>query len=520
MKTNYIRKYKKLYYNDKKLIVLCIFILHILSAIVLAINAFVSRIFTNQNQFIYLACTAITMFIYSVLTISLNLLGEKYLMFQPLSKIMQKSFEKCTNDSSVIFGNSQAGSGIFSIMSLPQTIISFYFARISLFSNMLIFVTVSTILFLFSPFALFLVAISIGLDLFLFISRKKFESYRQEIDENGLESQIITQDVFDAIVSVKLNAADEVCAYLIDEKNRKELNVSVKMSNLEKVVNTITQLKSLIMQMFGVLFLYSFSDYILISDIANIMFISSIISSTSNNIIHGIIDIKTLSLSVSRHIDFLNTKNKAEYSLEKKQIHDNTILDLQNIQYKTAEKTIFDNACLKIAKGEKVAITGQNGSGKSTLLKIIAHTCPELVTAVWSKPHLFNLSLKTNLVFNKDFDINREKVEKLCTEFELNTFFNSLPNGFDTKIDMNQMTISDGENMRLALVRSLVYNSEVPIILLDEFSRSVDSAIETKIIKHLLSYKDLTVIAVTNRTATAQLFDKIYCIDQNQIKVC
>lgn len=195
-------------------------------------------------------------------------------------------------------------------------------------------------------------------------------------------------------------------------------------------------------------------------------------------------------------------------------------MDLQNIQYKTAEKTIFDNACLKIAKGEKVAITGQNGSGKSTLLKIIAHTCSELVTAVWSKPHLFNLSLKTNLTFNKDFDINREKIEKLCTEFELNTFFNSLPNGFDTKIDMNQMTISDGENMRLALVRSLVYNSEVPIILLDEFSRSVDSAIETKIIKHLLSYKDLTVIAVTNRTATAQLFGKIYCIDQNQIKLC
>ena len=115
---------------------------------------------------------------------------------------------------------------------------------------------------------------------------------------------------------------------------------------------------------------------------------------------------------------------------------------------------------------------------------------------------------------------NREKIEKLCTEFELNTFFNSLPNGFDTKIDMNQMTISDGENMRLALVRSLVYNSEVPIILLDEFSRSVDSAIETKIVKHLLSYKDLTVIAVTNRMSTAQLFDKIYCIDQNQIKVC
>ena len=121
---------------------------------------------------------------------------------------------------------------------------------------------------------------------------------------------------------------------------------------------------------------------------------------------------------------------------------------------------------------------------------------------------------------NKDFDINRENIEKLCTEFELNTFFNSLPNGFDTKIDMNQMTISDGENMRLALVRSLVYNSEVPIILLDEFSRSVDSAIETKIVKHLLSYKDLTVIAVTNRMSTAQLFDKIYCIDQNQIKVC
>ena len=155
-----------------------------------------------------------------------------------------------------------------------------------------------------------------------------------------------------------------------------------------------------------------------------------------------------------------------------------------NVTYRVGKKALFEDVNIKFTEGNCYGVIGANGAGKSTLLKIIAHTCPELVTAVWSKPHLFNLSLKTNLVFNKDFDINREKVEKLCTEFELNTFFNSLPNGFDTKIDMNQMTISFKTKTGMTNIR---HNNR-------ELSEEEFKSNEHKHINRALSHENITII--------------------------
>ena len=48
------------------------------------------------------------------------------------------------------------------------------------------------------------------------------------------------------------------------------------------------------------------------------------------------------------------------------------MLDINNITYRIAGRTLFDQASLSIPTGHHVGLVGNNGTGKSTLFKLIA----------------------------------------------------------------------------------------------------------------------------------------------------
>ncbi len=48
-----------------------------------------------------------------------------------------------------------------------------------------------------------------------------------------------------------------------------------------------------------------------------------------------------------------------------------SIIEVQNLKYEINNKTILDNICLKVNKGELVGLIGPNGAGKTTLLKCL-----------------------------------------------------------------------------------------------------------------------------------------------------
>jgi Cu-processing system ATP-binding protein len=49
----------------------------------------------------------------------------------------------------------------------------------------------------------------------------------------------------------------------------------------------------------------------------------------------------------------------------------NTIIDYKNVCFSYGEQQILFDICLKIQKGESVAIVGHNGAGKTTLIKLL-----------------------------------------------------------------------------------------------------------------------------------------------------
>ena len=48
------------------------------------------------------------------------------------------------------------------------------------------------------------------------------------------------------------------------------------------------------------------------------------------------------------------------------------MLDIKNITYRIAGRTLFDGASLSVPSGHHIGLVGPNGTGKSTLFKLIA----------------------------------------------------------------------------------------------------------------------------------------------------
>ena len=98
-------------------------------------------------------------------------------------------------------------------------------------------------------------------------------------------------------------------------------------------------------------------------------------------------------------------------------------------------------------------------------------------------------SIKKNIAFGVPEDlIDEEKVRFALKNSKLKDFINSLEKGLDTKIGEFGDRISGGQRQRIAIARALYNNPEV--LILDEFTNSLDNDTEEKIIMNFQVSKE------------------------------
>lgn len=199
--------------------------------------------------------------------------------------------------------------------------------------------------------------------------------------------------------------------------------------------------------------------------------------------------------------------NKAD-SLQKNFIVDKTLNDKIAIQFNEAnfkyfneEENLFTNLNLQIYKDKHTIITGPNGSGKSTLLalcsgivysssgKVISFS--DKYSYVSATPMILNASLKENLLYGCDKNIDDNKLFDLIKEFKL---FNE-ENIIDLNKSISNKMLSTGQMQKVSFIRSILSGAE--ILLLDESTSNLDY--ETKLqIFGILDKRDLTIINATH----------------------
>ena len=217
------------------------------------------------------------------------------------------------------------------------------------------------------------------------------------------------------------------------------------------------------------------------------------------------------------------------------------ILKIENLKkmYGKGENLVnaVDDVSFSIERGEFISVVGPSGSGKSTLLHLIGgvdrpndgkiyiegtdisnYNSKELalfrrrkVGIVYQFYNLIpNLTVKHNIELPLTLD-GRRVNEKL-----FNDIVNKL--GISKKLNNFPSELSGGQNQRVAIARSLIY--EPSLLLLDEPTGNLDRKNSNEIIeilKYLNHTSNQTIILVTHDESVALESDRIITIVDGKI---
>ena len=206
----------------------------------------------------------------------------------------------------------------------------------------------------------------------------------------------------------------------------------------------------------------------------------------------------------------------------------NERIDFHNIFFKYKDKLpyVFENISMTIGKGQQVGVVGSTGCGKSTFLDVLMMlikptkgditidglSLNKSLTQSWQKMiahvpqdiFLLDASFIENIAFNVPKNkIDLDKVISAAKQAQIHTYIDSTVNGYDTLTGERGGKLSGGQKQRIGIARALYKNS--PILILDEATSSLDTTTEKLIMNSIYSLNpDITVIMITHRIATLE----------------
>ena len=106
-----------------------------------------------------------------------------------------------------------------------------------------------------------------------------------------------------------------------------------------------------------------------------------------------------------------------------------------------------------------------------------------------------------------DSNIDNERLEKVLSLSNSDTFINKLELKEETYLNEKGSGLSLGEMERIAIARAIY--SDAPIMLLDECSASLDAETEKKVISNILSLENKTIVLISHHKYDESLFDQV-----------
>lgn len=209
-----------------------------------------------------------------------------------------------------------------------------------------------------------------------------------------------------------------------------------------------------------------------------------------------------------------------------------------DFHYADSNKQIIKGLDLKIANGEKIAILGRSGSGKSTLASLIrgdlrpsggivslnqketylfGDTISDYIGVIHQAPYLFNTTIRNNLSIGNE-KASEQDLWDVLDRVGLKKMILDLPEKMDTLVDEAGLRFSGGERHRLALARILLKN--VPIIILDEPTVSLDPVTEQKLIETFITeLQGKTLIWITHHLQGLSLMDQVIFLEDGKLQM-
>ena len=193
------------------------------------------------------------------------------------------------------------------------------------------------------------------------------------------------------------------------------------------------------------------------------------------------------------------------------------------------EKPLMRDVTFHVKPGQKVAIVGATGAGKTTLINLLmrfyeigggsieldgvdthAMARPDLRAnfgMVLQDAWLFDGTIAENIAYGRP-DATREEIVRAAEMAHVDHFVRTMPQGYDTHIENDAETISQGQRQLLTIARVILCNPA--ILILDEATSSVDTRTERDIVQAMETLMHgRTSFVIAHRLSTIVDADRI-----------
>ena len=206
-------------------------------------------------------------------------------------------------------------------------------------------------------------------------------------------------------------------------------------------------------------------------------------------------------------------------------------------QFADANSQTIRNIELSIKSGEKVILAGYNGSGKTTLIQLISgfltnssgqilynniprgnlniNSIRAAIGDYSSQEVVFRGTLLENITLNKP-DIDFGQVVAIAQKIGLDTFVNTMPQGYDTPLLPEGKRLPRSVLAKIILTRCLVGNPR--LLAVEEMMANLEYVDRIKIIDILTDKNQTwTMIAVTDDPLLASRCDRVIIMRHGKI---
>ena len=201
------------------------------------------------------------------------------------------------------------------------------------------------------------------------------------------------------------------------------------------------------------------------------------------------------------------------------------------------DKIVLHDITLYAEPGQKVAFVGATGAGKTTITNLINRfydiadgkirydgininkikksDLRRSLGIVLQDTNLFTGTIRDNIRYG-NLDATDQEVEAAAQLANADDFIRRLPDGYDTVIDGDGGSLSQGQRQLLSIARAAV--ADPPVMILDEATSSIDTRTESIVqagMDGLMSGR--TVFVIAHRLSTVQNADVIMVLELGHI---
>jgi ABC-type bacteriocin/lantibiotic exporter with double-glycine peptidase domain len=418
---------------------------------------------------------------------------------------------------------------------------------ISLASNIIVALTLLTMLLYVDTKLTLVVAVTVGLFyLIVFLSLRKLlnKIANKNFRYNELKFKALSE-AFSGSKEVKIGGLEQ---FFINRFTKPAKNMAYNTA----LVDIFAQLPRFALEAisFGGLILVILFYMLATNDIAKVLPIIALYAFTGYRLMPAIqkifVSITTLRVAGPAISYLYNDLKKLDLQIGKNHIVNFRFekdIKLKNVFYCYPESSrlILKNISLTIPVNKTIGIVGETGSGKTTAIdiilglleakkgtlevdgKIINHSnrrgWQKLIGYVPQQIFLADTTVYENIAFGVAIDqINKEKVEYAAKVANLHEFVvKNLPYQYQTTIGERGVRLSGGQRQRLGIARAIYHQPK--LLVFDEATSALDNITEKTVMEaiHNTDHK-ITKILIAHRLSTVKKCDKIFLFDKGELK--